>query len=72
MCPKIRWRDLKAKRATMFKDKVIEEGERNFKGESIAIWNQMADYIRKVAKEVLGELKGKIYYDKLKKPGGGA
>ena len=36
-------------------DKVIEEGEWNFKGETTAMWNQMTNYIRKVAKEVLGE-----------------
>ena len=27
MCPKPRWRDLKGQRVTIFKDKVIGEGE---------------------------------------------
>ena len=64
MCPKTRWRDLKGERTTTFKDKVIEEGERNFEGETTMMWNQMANYIRKVAKELRRESKGKRHYNK--------
>ena len=59
MCPKTRWRDLKRERTTLFKDKVIDEGAWGFEGETTAMWNQMANCIRKVAKEVFGESKGK-------------
>ena len=34
MCPKTRWRDLKGERATIFKAKVIEEGDWNFEGKN--------------------------------------
>ena len=44
---KRRWRDLKGVRATIFKDKVIDEGERNFEGETTAMWNQMTNCVRK-------------------------
>ena len=64
MCTKTSWRDLKGERATLFKDKVIDKGEWNFEGETTAMWNQMTDCIRKVAKDVLGELKGKRNYNK--------
>ena len=64
MCPKTRWRDLKGQRATIFKDKVIDEGEWNFEGETTAMWNQMANYNRKVAKKLLGESKGKRHDNK--------
>ena len=65
MCPKTRWRDLKREKATIFKDKVIEgdeniflflfekEGDWKFERETTAMWNQMVNCIRKVAKEVL-------------------
>ena len=49
----------------IFKDKVIEEGEWNFEGEATAMWNQMAIYIEKVAREVLRELIWKRYYNKV-------
>ena len=61
MCPRTRWRDLKGQRATIFKDKVIDEEEWNFERKTIAMWDQMANCSRKVAKEVLGESKGKRY-----------
>ena len=67
MCPKIRWRrwrDLKGERATLFKGKVIEEGDWKFEGETTAMWKQMTNCIRKIAKEVLGEPKGKRNYNK--------
>ena len=59
MFRKTRWSDLKGERTIVFKDKVIDEGEWNFKGESTEMRNQMAVYIRKVAKEVLEKSKGK-------------
>lgn len=55
---------MKGERATIFKDKVITEGEWNCEANTTAIWNQLANCIRKVAKEVLGESKGKIHYNK--------
>ena len=56
---KRRWRDLKGVRATIFKDKVIDAGEWNFEAENTAMRNEMANYIKKVAKEVIGKSKGK-------------
>ena len=50
MCPKTTWLDLKGERTTAVC---------NFEGETTAVWNQMANCIRKVDKEVLGESKGK-------------
>ena len=64
MCPKTRWRDLKGERTTIFKDEVIDEGAWNFKGETTAMHNQMANCIWKATKEVLGESKGKIHDNK--------
>ena len=43
---------------------MIDERAWNFEGETASMWNHMADYIRKVLKEVLGELKGKRHYNK--------
>ena len=37
MCSKTRWRDLKGERGTIFKDKVIADGEWNFKGETTTV-----------------------------------
>ena len=55
---------MKGQRATIFKDKVIDEGEWNFEEETTAMWNQMANYTRKVVKAVLGESKGKRHNNK--------
>lgn len=46
------------------KDKVINEGEWDFERETIAMWNQMTNYIRKVVKDVLVESKEKIHNNK--------
>ena len=64
MCPKTKWRNLKGKQATIFKDKVIKQGGWNFEGEIKVMWNQMTYYIRKVAKAVLGGSKRKRNYNK--------
>lgn len=48
----------------MFQDKVIDKGEWNFEGETTVMWNQMANCIRKVTKQVLGESKGKRHDNK--------
>lgn len=49
----------KGERALIFKYKVIEGGEGNLEGETLAMLNQMVDYIMKVPKELLGESKGR-------------
>ena len=43
---------------------MIDEGEWDFEGETRAMWNQMANCIKKVAKEVLKESKGKRHDNK--------
>ena len=37
LCPKTRWRDLKGERRTIFKDKIIDEAERNFEAKPTAM-----------------------------------
>ena len=64
MCPKTKWRNLKGERPTIFKGKAIVEGDWDFERETPAIGKQMANCIRKVAKEVLEESKGKRHYHK--------
>ena len=52
------------RKGTIFKGKVIKDGDWSFEGETIAMWKQMANCIRKVATEVLGGSKGEIHYNK--------
>lgn len=47
------WWDLKEERATTFKNKVIEGAHSNLGGKTTVMWSKMADYNRKIAKEVL-------------------
>ena len=63
MYPKTRWTDLKGERATIFKGKVIEDGDWHFEGETTEMWKQMVNYIR-TTKEVLVESKGRRHYNK--------
>ena len=50
---------MKGERTTIFKGQVIEDGDWNFEGEITEMWKQMANCMRKEAKEMLGEMKGK-------------
>ena len=56
--PKIRLGDLREERAIIFKNKVIEWREWNLEADTTMMWNQTTYYIRRIANEVLGELKG--------------
>lgn len=49
---------MKGVRAIIFKHEVMKEGE------IMVIWNQMSNYISRIAKELLRELKGKRHFDK--------
>ena len=59
MCPKIRWRDLKVERMIIFKDKVIDEGERNFEGETTTMWNQILTILGRLLKRCLESQNGR-------------
>lgn len=52
---------LKGGKETAFKYKMINWGKQNFERETTVMWNQMVDCIRRVTKEVLGELQEKKY-----------
>jgi Reverse transcriptase (RNA-dependent DNA polymerase). len=57
--PRTRWWNLKGENLELFKDKVRKEVVCNAEGDSNAMWNKMAESIRGVAKDVLGESKGR-------------
>ncbi|PKA66012.1 hypothetical protein AXF42_Ash010421 [Apostasia shenzhenica] len=58
--PRTRWWNLKNENKFIFKKKVLELGQWNINGETDLMWLTVANCIRKVAKDVLGESKGMI------------
>ncbi len=56
--PRIKWWALKWEKQDVFKDKMIKEGKWNLDKDVDRIWNEMANCIKRVAKDVLGESKG--------------
>ena len=43
-----------------FKDRMKNEGKQNLEEDINVMWNEMADWIKRVAKKALGESKGKM------------
>ncbi|PKA62210.1 hypothetical protein AXF42_Ash015095 [Apostasia shenzhenica] len=58
--PRTRWWNLKNENKCIFKKKVLELGQWNINGDTDLMWLTVANCIRKVAKDVLGESKGMI------------
>ena len=59
-------------RAIVFKDKVTGDGEWNFEGETMVMWNYMATCIKQDAKEMLAESNEKGHYKLLEYRGSGS
>ncbi|XP_024017031.1 uncharacterized protein LOC112090299 [Morus notabilis] len=57
--PRTRWWHLKGIKQLTFKEKLLEEATLSYIGDANTMWDAMASCIRKVAKEVLGESRGK-------------
>ena len=55
---------MKGESTTISEDKVVKEGERNLEEETTVMWKQMTEYIRTIARELLGESKRKGHYNK--------
>lgn len=53
------WLNLKGKNTISYKDILQKEGNWSLKTKASKIWDQMANCIMRVAKDVLGESKGK-------------
>ena len=53
-----KWWKLEREESKVFKEKVIEEGPWNDKGDANSMWEKIATCVRKVASEVLGVTKG--------------
>ncbi|XP_077223408.1 uncharacterized protein LOC143857020 [Tasmannia lanceolata] len=56
--PRTRWWDLKGEKLKMFKDRLLKEGPWSLDEETNIMWSGMPSYIKKVAREVLGESRG--------------
>jgi len=56
--PRIKWRHLKGEKQRIFQLKILEGGFSQAQGSANDMWDKMAQYIRKVAKETLGESRG--------------
>jgi hypothetical protein len=57
--PRTRWWFLKGEKLEVFKERMGQEMEWGREGDSDSMWNTMADGIRRISKELLGESKGK-------------
>ena len=57
--PRTRWWHLKGIKQLTFKEKLLDKATWSYIGDLNTIWDAMASCIRKVAKEVLGESRGK-------------
>ena len=61
---KIRWWNLKNEKLAKFRDKLKNEGKWNLEEDTNVMWNEMVGCIKRVAKEVLGESRGKVQSSK--------
>ena len=60
-CPKTKWWNFKGENLAKFKNQLAKEDFWSFEGEINLMWNKMANCVKKVAKEILGESKGKKF-----------